>query len=68
MEAVKLVLDAEQKAMVSDRSGETCTSVISDLVVSIGALYNWVDGARREDPEVYAGASDIRPPEGTRHA
>lgn len=35
--AAKMVLDADQKVMVSHRSGETCNSVIADLAVAIGA-------------------------------
>ncbi|KAH0795502.1 enolase family protein [Histomonas meleagridis] len=37
MEAAKLILDAGQNVMVSHRSGETCNSVIADIVVGIGA-------------------------------
>ena len=37
MQAAKLILDAHQNVMVSHRSGETCNSVIADLVVGIGA-------------------------------
>ena len=37
MEAAKLILDANQRVMVSHRSGETCNSVIADLAVAIGA-------------------------------
>ena len=37
MQAAKLVLDANQRVMVSHRSGETCNSVIADLAVAIGA-------------------------------
>ena len=37
MQAAKLVLDANQRVMVSHRSGETCNSVIADLSVAIGA-------------------------------
>ena len=37
MQAAKLVLDAHRNVMVSHRSGETCNSVIADLVVGIGA-------------------------------
>jgi enolase len=39
MEAARLVLDKNQKVMVSHRSGETCNSVIADLAVGIGAQY-----------------------------
>ena len=39
MEAARLVLEANQKVMVSHRSGETCNSVIADLAVAIGAQY-----------------------------
>ena len=37
MKAARLVLDANQRVMVSHRSGETCNSVIADLAVAIGA-------------------------------
>ena len=37
MEAAKLILDQNQRVMVSHRSGETCNSVIADLAVAIGA-------------------------------
>ena len=37
MEAARLVLGANQRVMVSHRSGETCNSVIADLAVAIGA-------------------------------
>jgi enolase len=39
MEAARLVLEANQRVMVSHRSGETCNSVIADLAVAIGAQY-----------------------------
>lgn len=37
MEAARLVLGANQRVMVSHRSGETCNAVIADLAVAIGA-------------------------------
>lgn len=39
MKAARLVLEANQKVMVSHRSGETCNSLIADLSVAIGAQY-----------------------------
>jgi len=37
LQAARLVLNANQRVMVSHRSGETCNSVIADLAVAIGA-------------------------------
>lgn len=37
MEAARLIFNANQRVMVSHRSGETCNTVISDLAVAIGA-------------------------------
>ncbi|OHS96991.1 enolase family protein [Tritrichomonas foetus] len=39
MYAARLILNEDQKVMVSHRSGETCNSLIADLAVAIGAQY-----------------------------
>ncbi len=39
MEVARLVLEEEQKVMISHCPGETCNSLIADLAVAIGARY-----------------------------
>ncbi|KAL9642869.1 hypothetical protein ABK040_013177 [Willaertia magna] len=39
MNAARLIFEANQKVIVSHRSGETATTLISDLVVGIGATH-----------------------------
>jgi enolase len=36
-DAARLIFNADQKVMISHRSGETCNSVIADISVAIGS-------------------------------